>query len=51
MAKRRITKPSKPKKKTDVSAEDAAANKRFFTITAICVVLLLVIIFLVYKNS
>jgi hypothetical protein len=51
MAKRRIRKPSKPKKKTDVSVEDAAANKRFFIITAICVVALLVIIFMFYKNS
>lgn len=51
MAKRKIKRPSKPKKNTDVSAEDAAANKRFFTITAICVVLLLVVIFLFYKNS
>lgn len=38
-------------KKTNVSAEDAAANKRFFTITAICVVLLLVIIFVIFLNS
>jgi len=48
MAKARI---SKPKKKTDVSAEDAAANKRFFTITGICVLVLLVIIFIWFKNS
>ena len=48
MAKRRI---SKPKKKTNVSVEDAAANKRFFTITAICVVVLLVVIFIVFLNS
>ncbi|MFK8161723.1 MAG: hypothetical protein AB8H12_04595 [Lewinella sp.] len=48
MAKRRI---SKPKKKTNVSAEDAAANKRFFTITGICVLVLLVVIFIIFLNS
>jgi hypothetical protein len=48
MAKRKI---SKPKKKTNVSAEDAAANKRFFTITGISVLVLLVVIFIIFLNS
>ncbi|WP_157472343.1 hypothetical protein [Neolewinella persica] len=48
MAKRKI---SKPKKKTNVSAEDAAANKRFFTITGIAVLVLLVVIFIIFLNS
>jgi len=46
MAKRKT---DKPKKKNDVSAEDAAANKRFFTITGICVLVLLVIIFIMFR--
>lgn len=48
MAKQKI---SKPKKKTNVSAEDAAANKRFFTITGICVLVLLVIIFIFFRSA
>lgn len=51
MAKRKIKAVSKPRKKSDVSVEDAAANKRFFTITGIVVLALLVLIFIIYLNS
>ena len=51
MAKRRIKQPSKPRKKNNVSAEDRAANKRFFTITGIVVLALLVIIFIVFSRT
>lgn len=51
MAKRKIKAASKPKKKNDVSAEDNAANKRFFTITGVVVLALLVLIFVIFLNS
>ena len=50
MAKRRIKRPSAPRKRNDVRVEDAAATKRFFTITGIVVLVLLVIIFVVYQQ-
>jgi hypothetical protein len=51
MAKRKIKTVSKPKKKSNVSAEDAVANKRFFTVTGIVVLTLLVVIFVIFLNS
>ena len=39
------------RKKKQVNAEDAKQTKRFFTITGICVVVLLVIIFVIFNNS
>ena len=46
MAKRKVS-----RKKPKINAENAAQTKKFFTITGICVLVLLVIIFFVFSRS
>lgn len=46
MAKRKIS-----RKKPKINAEDAAQTKKFFIITGISVLILLVIIFVIFSQS